>query len=94
MGTGGQHRHDDDMAGKNVEQRQWTHNVVAGAEHKGRSEPPIVEHARICMLGHLRHAGGAAGVEIGRDPVFLLILKGQPVGRLLEQLPIEMHYIA
>ena len=90
MRARGNGRHQDHVAGKDVEQRQRTHDVVLFREQKRVPEPAIVDQPRILVLRHLRHAGGAAGMEIGGDAVFLGILEGQPIGGLLGDLGIEV----
>ena len=65
-----------------MEQRQRTDDVVFLGKQQPMPEPAVVDHAGIQVLRDLRHAGRAAGVEIGGHTVGLGILEGQ-LGRLL-----------
>ena len=52
-----------------MEQRQRAHQHVGLGEHVELAAPAVVEDAARPVLGDLRQAGGAAGVEGGADPV-------------------------
>ena len=69
MGAGRNRRHQNDMARKDMEQRQWADDVVMFREQQSMPDPAVVNDARIGVLRHLRHTRGAARVEIRRDAV-------------------------
>ena len=84
--------HQDHMAGKNVEQRQRTHDIVLFAEQQAMAQPTVVDQAGIFVLRHLRHAGGAPGVEIASDTVFLHVLEIER-GVLFGDLSVEVEVL-
>ena len=65
------------MTGKDVKQRQRAHHVVRLGKEQAMPQPAVVDHAGIFVLRDLGHAGGAAGVEIGRHPVARAVGKFQ-----------------
>ena len=69
MRTGRHSRHQDDVAGEHVEQRQRTDDVVFFRKQQSVTEPTVIDHAGILVLRHFRHARRAACVEVGRDTV-------------------------
>ena len=77
VGAGGDHRHEDHVAGEDVEERQRADDVVFGLEQELRPDPAVVDHARIPVLGDLRHPRGAAGVEVGGDAIALRVREGE-----------------
>ena len=93
MRARGDHRHQDRIGGKDVKQRQGADHDIIGSEQQLRPEPAVVDHARHFVLGHLRHARGAAGVEKCRDPVGRGILEGQPIRRLAGTFHVEIFDI-
>ena len=83
--AGHQHR----IGGKDVEHWQRAHQHVLFGEQYRLAQPAVVDHARLLVLRDLGCAGGAAGVEIGRDAVVLGLVEGQavvalPAGRRFE----------
>ena len=64
-----------------MEHRQGAQHNIGRLEQKRRPQPAVVDHARGLVLRDLWHPRGAAGVEIGGNPVIRAVGKGQLVGR-------------
>ena len=83
------HGHHDHVAGKDVEHGQGADHVVFGRVKQRAAQPAVIDDPRIAMLRDLGHAGGAAGMEIGGNPVTRAVGKGQRLG-LARQFGVEI----
>ena len=91
MGTRGDHRHQDRIGGKDVEQRQRAEDDVVGLEQQAGTIPAVVDHAGSAVLGDLGHAGGAAGVEIGGNAVGGIIGEIKGIGAVFRAFGVEIE---
>ncbi len=68
------------MAGKHVEHRQRAHHAVFFGVKQLVADPALIHDPGVFVLCNLGHARGAAGVEIGGDPVFFGVLEAEGCG--------------
>ena len=77
MRAGHHSGHQDHVAGKNVKQRQRTHDVVMLLKEQFGAEPAVVDEPRIAVLGDFGHSGRSARVEVAGHTIFGAVGKAQ-----------------
>ena len=87
----GDHRHQDRIGGKNVEQGQGTQHDVGFAEQQFRAAPAVIDHSRRAVLRDLGVPRRAASVEKCSDAISRIVSEIKSIAALFGTFSVEIQ---